>query len=78
MASERPLVLNALCHGFAVIIISLGIVLNQTPLIQVGAISGVIGAFGFLWFAVAIVRSFRAYHASAQNEEAPPADATNA
>jgi len=68
MASERPLMVNAVCHGFAVGIISLGIVLNQTILIQVGAISGVIGAFGFLWFALAIVKSYRQYHLSSQEE----------
>ncbi|MCW9034813.1 MAG: hypothetical protein OQJ97_11395 [Rhodospirillales bacterium] len=78
MASETSLKIHAVCHGIAVLFISLGIVLNQTLFIQGGAISGVIGSIGFLWFTLAIVKSYRTYHNIPEAPKAAPSETTTA
>ncbi len=72
MANETSLNVHAVCHGLAVLIISLGIVLDQTLFVQAGAISGVIGSISFLWFVLAIIKSYRAYHNTPEAPDSPP------
>lgn len=46
--------LHALCHGAALALVSLGIVLELDVLVLVGGGLGVVGAVAFLWFALGV------------------------
>ena len=55
LTAEGPLRLHAACHLSALVLVSLGILLDLTMLVQIGAASGVVGAIAFAGFALNVV-----------------------
>ena len=62
MANERLLKVTLVCHAVAVVLGGLGIVQDQGNFVFAGAISGIIGAVAFLWYAVAVGTTYLSYH----------------
>lgn len=54
LTPETPLKIHAVCHFAAIAICSVGIVLDQTLVLQGGAALGLIGAIAFLGFAILV------------------------
>ncbi|MCP5036191.1 MAG: hypothetical protein GY945_01170 [Rhodobacteraceae bacterium] len=57
---ETPLKIHAYSHFAALALVGAGIVLDMTVLVQLGAVSGTIGALAFLAFALNVVLKLRA------------------
>jgi hypothetical protein len=56
LAASAPLKLHAICHGTALVILSLAITADSTWLARIGCIVGLIGAVAFTWFTGAVTR----------------------
>jgi hypothetical protein len=54
LADERPLRVHAACHGAALVLCGMGIVLDYPLAVQVGAAIGAIGAIAFAVFAAGV------------------------
>jgi hypothetical protein len=65
LTAETPLRVHAICHLSALGLVSLGIVLNLTILVQFGAATGMAGAIAFAVFAINVVVTMNAPHDSA-------------
>jgi hypothetical protein len=59
LTAELPLKVHAYCHLGALLLVSAGIVLNMTLIIQGGALLGIIGALAFAVFAANVVLKLR-------------------
>ncbi len=55
LTAEGPLRAHAVCHVAALVFCAVGIVLDMTVLVQIGAASGCLGAVAFAGFAVNVV-----------------------
>ena len=55
LTAEGPLRLHAVCHLSALVLASIGILLDLTVLVQIGAASGMVGAIAFAGFAFNVV-----------------------
>jgi hypothetical protein len=56
LAASQPLKLQAGCHLAALALLSVAIVIESTPLAQVGATAGLLGAIAFAWFTGDLLR----------------------
>ncbi len=59
LTAEAPLKIHAACHLGALILIATGIAFGSAPLIQIGAVAGIIGALAFAGFGVSLFRRLR-------------------
>ncbi len=48
--------MHAVCHGAALLLVSVGIVTDEEKLILAGGLSGILGAAAFLWFTLGVSR----------------------
>jgi hypothetical protein len=56
LAASGPLVAHAICHGIAVAVLALAIVIDSAALFRVGSGVGLLGAAAFLWFTADVTR----------------------
>ncbi len=59
LTAGTPLKIHALCHFLAIVICSLGIVLDDARVVRAGAFAGFVGAVAFLVFAIAVFRKLQ-------------------
>lgn len=55
-AGSGPLTLHAICHGLAIALLALAIVLDSALLARTAAVAGLIGAAAFAWFTGGIIK----------------------
>jgi hypothetical protein len=56
LAASRPLQVQAVCHGAALLLLAAAIVADAAWLVRIGAGVGLVGALAFAWFTAGIVR----------------------
>ena len=56
LANARSLKLHAVCHGLAVTILVVAILLDNATVARFGSTIGLIGALAFAWFAADVIR----------------------
>lgn len=63
LTPERPLRLHAACHGAALALVALGIVVGSPAILRAGALIGLVGALAFGWFALGVIQRVMAHRA---------------
>ena len=64
LTAQTPLKIHAVCHFTALVLCSIGIVLEWSILIETGAIIGVIGSIAFLVFAAGVIVELKRHHSA--------------
>ena len=61
LTADRPLLLHAVLHGVALLLVALGIIIQSVPMVRAGAAGGLAGALALLAFAVELGCRTRAH-----------------
>lgn len=61
LVAERPLLIHAVLHSVALILVAAGLLAQAPLLVRAGAASGLAGAVSFALFAVELMRRYRAH-----------------
>lgn len=56
LANARSLRLHAICHGLALTLLAVAIVLDDAKLARLGGAAGLLGALAFAWFTADVIR----------------------
>ncbi len=64
LTAEGPLKLHAICHAAALVLCSIGIIVEAVALIRLGALSGLVGAIAFAAFTANVVLQLKRPKAS--------------
>lgn len=56
LSSAPVLKLHAICHGLAILILAIAIILDNAAIVRLGSAAGLLGALAFAWFTADIVR----------------------
>ncbi|MBC7954108.1 MAG: hypothetical protein H7Z12_20105 [Rhodospirillaceae bacterium] len=71
LVADRPLLIHAIAHGLAVILVAAGLLAQAPLLVRAGAASGLIGAISFTLFAVELMRRYRAHETANSRHKGP-------
>lgn len=71
LAKDWTLRAHLLCHGTALFLCLIGIALDMSVAVSIGAAFGIVGAIFFAWFALGVGRSYLDYQNSPENLSAP-------
>ena len=61
LTAQRPLLIHAICQGLAVVLVAAGIAADVVPLVQAGAVCGLVGGIAFMAFAAELGRRYVAH-----------------
>ena len=56
LTARVPLLIHAVCHVAALVLLAVGVIIDNAVAVLIGALVGAVGAVAFAWFAAAVIR----------------------